>query len=425
MFTLESISQHRRKHGYYIVDDEIYNNKYLALSHKKQNSDFRFYFNDDAFGKHDWSKEPVEDLYGLYRQRALQLRQQYDYLVLYFSGGIDSITILRTFLDNNIRIDGIVMYGTWKLDQKYREKNLDVIEQNTVGVPYLQDLEKQYNRKLDYYLLDTTDFYQNYQDDDWVFACNTFLGPRMFCHNFYWQDPWMQQWLYKGNTAFIRGIDKPRVILENDVWNLGFLDVQCIDSAPSGVYDKRNDYAITEYFFWTPDCPTLLAKQCHTVINYLEQHVTKDVLNKISTKAGDFDQALYYKYVDPLVYGRYTPQAPGEEKPYFSLPKSIAPSLVQKDLWFYQTGNSEMKKEFEIWKRGINRLNNSIDPGAFNLTKNKSKNSTYDYWITDIYREFNLNGIPIPELGKPHVLWGTVGTWARLHPIRPRREKMV
>jgi hypothetical protein len=421
MFNLDSISQHRKKHGYYIVDGETHNNKFVALSKKTTDSNFKFYFNDDVFSQFDWSIEPDEDLYELYRQRALQLRKTYDYLVLYFSGGIDSITILRTFLDNDIKLDGIVVYGTWKLDQKYQHLNLDVIEQNKVGVPYLQSLEKQYNKNLNYHLLDTTDFYHNFQDENWVFSCNTFLGPRMFCHNFYWQDPWMQEWLNKGNTAFIRGIDKPRVLLKNNKWHLGFLDVQCIDSSPSGVYDKRNDYAITEYFFWTPDFPKLISKQCHTVINYFENNLSSSALSRITTKTDNFDQALYYKYVDPLIYGRYTPQAPGEDKPYFSLPKSIAPTLVQKDLWFYQTGSSEMKREFDIWKKGINHLTSLIDPSAFNITKNKSTELPYNQWINGIYKEFNLDGVDIPKIGEPHVLWGTVGTWAQLHPIRNKK----
>lgn len=419
MFSKETVSEHRKKHGYYIVDGVSYNNKHHALCHKHSTSDFKWYFNDDAFDNVNWEAEPSLDLYELYRQRALQLRQQYDYLVLYFSGGIDSITILRTFLDNNIKIDGVVMYGTWKLDQRYQQNNLDVIEQNEVGVPYLLKVEREYNTKINWYMLDTTDFYQNFRDDDWIFAVNTFLGPRMFCHNFYWQDPWMQRWLNKGTTAFIRGIDKPRVVLEDNWWKLGFLDVQVIDSTPSGVYDARNDHAITEYFFWTPDFADLLRKQCHVVINWFEQNLNHELLGRLCTKSRHFDQALYYKYVDPLIYGRYTSQNPGDEKPYFSLPKSIAPSLVQKDLWFYQTGNHEMTKEFGIWKQGINRLMTSIDPAHFNITVNKSRHEDYDHWISKVYREFNLDGIDLPQLGQPHVLWGTVGVWAKMHPIRP------
>jgi len=50
-----------------------------------------------------------ESLDFLYALRARQLREKYDYLVLYFSGGADSTNILKTFIDNNIFLDEIVM----------------------------------------------------------------------------------------------------------------------------------------------------------------------------------------------------------------------------------------------------------------------------------------------------------------------------
>lgn len=422
MFDISQISQHRLKHGHYVVDGKTYNNKFLALSNRNSSSDMKFYFNDDEFSKVNWSQEPAEDLYELYRQRAQQLRDQYEYLVLYFSGGIDSITILNVFLENKIPLDGVVMYGTWKLDQKYQDKNLDVIEQNRVGVPLIRALEQKYKTKINLYLLDTTDMYKNFKSDDFVYNVNTFLGPRMFCHNFYWQDPWMQNWIMKGNTAFIRGIDKPRVFVENNAWHLGFLDTQIIDSSPAGLYNKYCDYAITEYFFWTPDFTPLIVKQAHTIIDYFEKHLPAELFPKLCTKTSVFDQGTYFKYIDPLIYGRYTPQRPGEEKPYFSLPKSIAPSLVQKDLWFYQTGDNEMKKEFEVWKAGINRLQNTINPAYLNTDGGKNKSQPYNQWIQNIFNEFNLSGIEMPDKNQPHILWGTLGTWSKFHKIKEFKQ---
>lgn len=419
MLNASQLSSHRLKHGYYIVDGKTYNNKFLALTNRSTSSDMRFYFNDDAYSAVNWSVEPSEDLYELYRQRAQQLRDKYDNLVLYYSGGIDSITILNTFLANNIKLDGVVMYGTWKLDQKYQQNNLDVVEQNRVGIPLIKALEQKYNTKINLYLLDTTDMYKNFKSDDFVYNVNTFLGPRMYCHNFYWQDPWMQSWLMKGNTAFIRGIDKPRVLVEDNHWCLGFLDSQIIDSSPAGMYDKSNDHAITEYFFWTPDFTPLIVKQAHTVIKYFEQHLPAHLFPKLCTKTASFDQGTYFKYVDPLIYGKYTPQKPGEEKPYFSLPKSIAPSLVQKDLWFYQTGNSEMKQEFDVWKAGVNRLQSTINPAYLNSSNGRNKDQPYDTWIQKIFNEFNLSGIEVPDLSQPHILWGTVGTWSKFYQIKP------
>lgn len=61
-----------------------------------------------AFDTVTW-KEPTESFKELCKQRAQQLRASYDYIILSFSGGSDSTTVLNAFLDNNIHIDEILM----------------------------------------------------------------------------------------------------------------------------------------------------------------------------------------------------------------------------------------------------------------------------------------------------------------------------
>lgn len=56
----------------------------------------------------DWTQEPKESIKELCKQHAQLIRDSYDYVILYFSGGSDSTTILNAFLDNNIPIDEII-----------------------------------------------------------------------------------------------------------------------------------------------------------------------------------------------------------------------------------------------------------------------------------------------------------------------------
>jgi len=56
----------------------------------------------------DWTKEPKESFKELCRQRAEQIRDTYDYVIVYFSGGSDSTTVMNAFLDNGIKIDEVV-----------------------------------------------------------------------------------------------------------------------------------------------------------------------------------------------------------------------------------------------------------------------------------------------------------------------------
>ena len=62
-----------------------------------------------AFDAIDWTKEPIKSLKQLFKERAEQIRDLYDYLIIYFSGGSDSITVLNSFLDNNIPVDEVVI----------------------------------------------------------------------------------------------------------------------------------------------------------------------------------------------------------------------------------------------------------------------------------------------------------------------------
>jgi len=65
---------------------------------------------DSRFETARWDVEPDHTIQELHRQRAEQIRQSYDYVILYFSGGADSITVLNSFINNNIPIDEIVVY---------------------------------------------------------------------------------------------------------------------------------------------------------------------------------------------------------------------------------------------------------------------------------------------------------------------------
>ena len=80
--------------GYYRVGWKKFYNKTLALlESNKTGYKIDWVFNNDIYGKIDWTLPVLESLDLLYALRARQLREKYDYLVLYFSGGADSTNI--------------------------------------------------------------------------------------------------------------------------------------------------------------------------------------------------------------------------------------------------------------------------------------------------------------------------------------------
>lgn len=87
---------------------EVYNTK--TKIHRLNSIDDLELCIADKFDKADWSKEPEESLDELYRKRCQQIRDMYDHVVFYFSGGSDSITALNSFVRNNIYLDEVVVY---------------------------------------------------------------------------------------------------------------------------------------------------------------------------------------------------------------------------------------------------------------------------------------------------------------------------
>jgi hypothetical protein len=102
---------HLNKHGYFVVGDRNFYSKLDAVKYSVQTGQpVTWYFNDDVFRSLDWTQEPDVDINELYRQRAQDIRDRYDYVVCMFSGGADSTHMLNMFVDNNIPIDEIFVY---------------------------------------------------------------------------------------------------------------------------------------------------------------------------------------------------------------------------------------------------------------------------------------------------------------------------
>lgn len=84
-----------------------YYGKIDILVSKERHEDLSFVLHDGFWTTCDWS-EPQETFEELLKQRCQQLRDTYPYLIIYFSGGSDSETMLRAFIKNNIFPDEVV-----------------------------------------------------------------------------------------------------------------------------------------------------------------------------------------------------------------------------------------------------------------------------------------------------------------------------
>ena len=84
---------------YYFDDGSRFSSKIEALQYSlKLQKNFRLYYFDEVFSSIDWSIEPLNTLQYHYKQQAQRIRDEYDYVILCYSGGADSTNILETYV---------------------------------------------------------------------------------------------------------------------------------------------------------------------------------------------------------------------------------------------------------------------------------------------------------------------------------------
>jgi hypothetical protein len=124
---------------FYNVKGQQFTNKVEALRYASSLPncklwDVKFHYHHNVWANY---KQPLGliSLQELYRQRAQQIRDNYDYLVLYFSGGADSTNILYTFLKNNIPLEEVVVKWPKKMigSSLYTPNTIDQTAKNFVS----------------------------------------------------------------------------------------------------------------------------------------------------------------------------------------------------------------------------------------------------------------------------------------------------
>ena len=274
--------------GYYVVGDKKFYNKHDATTcAAATNQVCKFIFNDRIYSAFDWRIPIHTPLNDLYRARALQLRNSYDYLMVFFSGGIDSTTVLRSFIDNNIFVDEIVMF--YPKDQHFDPNNRDFANhygeiEHSANI-FLKNNINLIGPKTKITYLDMHASISNLSNrENWVeevshffvYVTTVFLGSAesLSTHRA------ALNLAMKGKTvARIYGIDKPLVkflgdqdnksYAQNSLW-LNFHDVHQenflgMHNIGGGIVSGLTNTQHTELFFWTPHMPEIVIKQAQVI----------------------------------------------------------------------------------------------------------------------------------------------------------------
>lgn len=361
-----SLTERLYKWGTYRVGQKLFFNKAQAiLEAQRTNTWVEFDYHDDIYSKANLNQEPQQDLWEIYRQRAQQLREKYDYLVLSYSSGCDSTTILHSFLYNNIKLDEIFCYGPFSTLQGRRSTEVEAISANNyreidlVALPYLRELSKTYKFKLTLHDW-TNDMVNGFKDKDWIYKeVRSRLAPSTYARNRLHHGRDHLNLIDKGKrTAFIHGIDKPRIIVKDGAWYFSFLDIMLDMGVGPGGIATGAVWEDDEFFYWTPDMPEIVIKQAHVIKNYIDTHpearpyVENAHMAEWNTPYADH----YYNLVKRLIYPTYNHNTWQTKKPTSS-------TYTDHDYWFIDSTDLEARRH---WLAGLQELQNRIEPRWFN-----------------------------------------------------------
>jgi hypothetical protein len=237
-------------------------------------------FNDEFFSTIDWTQEPTESIKELYAERVRQLREKYDYLVLYLSGGSDSHNILSTFYENDVYLDEILTYHTLKAEKDKLAHQANMIEITLAAIPQAEEYKKKFptttHRLVDISDIIVDNWTKNLDDlkFNFIYYRNYYLGSFQ-CAAGELPDllPAYQRLIDSGKRiCFIHGTDKPNINFKDKKWAFRFRSDR-IDSGGFSIRRQMQSAPVDDvFFYWDPDAWRILVKQCHSIRRYFYDH---------------------------------------------------------------------------------------------------------------------------------------------------------
>lgn len=306
-------------------------------------------FHDDYLDSFDWLTEPTESLQQLYRERAQQLRHDYDYLVLHYSGGPDSHNILETFLYNGIRIDEILIREKNLQDANHQDRSILNLAAESVffAYPFARYVKDNHWPNLKITVIDMVPYIVDYfnKAKNWTPERDTFFTDPQHIARFDWD------FLHRDllplvesgkRTAHIIGGEKPRVLKDNVGYHLAIMDENIIRNSRPRYLGKDMPYNM-EMFYTHKNTAKLMMKQSHVLARYMKDRG----ISQWKWDRADEDE------IAAVIYDRrHANNAITVEKQPVTLP-FMCPTMS----WFTADKNTDYYKN---WQHGMRVIKDSI-----------------------------------------------------------------
>jgi len=351
------------KCGFYKVNSKTYQRKNHAIYEASiSNSKIVWDFYDDVFENFSQTKLHTLGQWSLdhwYKLRAEQLRDNYDYLILNYSGGPDSHNILMTFLNNDIKLDEIYVKYSHSVDAKiYIPNNINRGAENIhsewdyVIKPVLDKL-KLSHPQIKIVIDDVFNNPLKISDDTLIDAPSNFLGTFELMRQCSYSKSVSAQQDKGKRVADIYGIDKPLILYKEKSLFIFFAD------ATVGVAGHRHPNV--ELFYWTPDMPNIVFEQAYRHYLYFKKNPNMISLIDVKTiKRNDLQrQEKMRKLAIDLIYTTW-------DNNKFQVEKSEYYSPAGRTRDKYYLLHNEFNRYLDIWNHHMTSWCSALNTTYFN-----------------------------------------------------------
>ena len=353
-----------KKLGYYVCDGLEFHSKIVACLHGvKVDKPVKWIFNNEEFNAYDWTQEPEPTLDQLYDARARQLREDYDYIILSYSGGADSNNIYESFRRQGLLIDEIVVNSMTKASERFitvDPKNKHPFsgpqsEHELHLLPRLNQIQIDMpNIKISIFDLSDNLFDSlSKVDESWVLTMKEGLNPIGITRFNYLSFDHVKHLFDKGKTtALITGVEKPRTIIRGDRFIMRFNDRSAnINTVAEHIKEYEN--CTVEYFYWAPESVRMLIKQGHVIRKYLEAFPEKQELWLEHRVTPNVTRIVHERILRSLLYTTWNDS-------WYQADKSVSDWYSEFDRWFID--NYQDTAAWKNWNAGIEFVKNNLTP---------------------------------------------------------------
>ena len=290
--------------GHYTVGEQwFYSNRdALAAGHRTGQPVAWHYYDDVWSTAHSAGHWRNQSLKELYYARARQIREQYDYVAVMFSGGWDSRNIIESFAAQGLRIDDIIVFTTQELENSTPFNNLN--PDNWYGeikyhaVPYAERYAHEHpgTGVIRIEWLDRVA--KSFQDAEQVFKDSrpkpgVFFGRWLSVAT----SPELEQRIGGRRACLLLGLDKPCVIQNTTTARAffpeGLLRLYSYCTKGNGFPDN----VTWEPFYWTPDLPELAIRGWYELLDLCRKDSAVNMAHSLDQSLETRNTAKMSRYV--------------------------------------------------------------------------------------------------------------------------------